>query len=100
MIDIMAYANVKPIEQYIPNFMRVLSATRFAKTAKEWCQIFAFRNSGTYSSQWMILDYNVFNKVKETNKSVAHLVYLMEQTPKKIVYHDITPYLLKVLLCF
>ncbi len=76
--------------------MRVLSATRFAKTAKEWCKIFSEFNSGTYSSQWMILDYNQFKKIKGTNKSIKGLVYMLEQAPHKLVYHDISNYILNV----
>ncbi len=96
LIDIRAYKHVNPADKYIPNFMRVLSASRFAKSAREWCKIFAFRNSGTYSSQWMILDYNVFRQLKGTNKMVPNLVYMMEQTPEKIAFHDISHYIEKV----
>lgn len=96
LIDIRNYVNVKPSDHYIPNFMRVLSASRFATSGREWCKIFAFSNSGTYSSQWMILDYNVFKQIKGTNKMTPHLVYMMEQTPKKIVFHDISHYIEKV----
>jgi hypothetical protein len=96
LIDIRAYANVKPVDKYVPNFMRVLSASRFAKTAREWCKIFAFGNSGTYSSQWMILDYKIFKQMKGTNKIAPHLIYMIEQTPKKIAFHDISHYVEKV----
>jgi hypothetical protein len=33
VIDIKLYKNVKSAQDYIPNFTRVISATRFAKTA-------------------------------------------------------------------
>jgi hypothetical protein len=33
VIDIRLYKHVKSSEEYIPNFTRVLAATRFAKTA-------------------------------------------------------------------
>jgi hypothetical protein len=33
LIDIGLYSNVKKPEDYIPNFTRVLAATRFAKSA-------------------------------------------------------------------
>lgn len=32
VININLYDSVKPVDQYIPNFMRVLAATRFSKT--------------------------------------------------------------------
>jgi len=33
VIDISLYSKVKQAEDYIPNFLRVMSATRFSKTA-------------------------------------------------------------------
>jgi len=44
-----------------------MTATRFARTGEEWTKIFDRYNSGTYSSQWMIIDYNVFEKVLKDN---------------------------------
>jgi len=97
LIDIGVYTHVKPADKCIPNLMRFLSAKRFGKTAREWCKIFAFRNSGTYSSHWMILDYNIFKKIKGTNKTPKYMVYMMEQTPKKIVFHKISNHIQKVI---
>jgi len=97
VIDINHYKHVKPSNTYIPNYMRVLSASRFAKSALEWCKMFAVFNSGTYSSQWMILDFNHFKEIKGTNKSPHQMVYMMEQTPEKLVYHDISHYMEKVI---
>lgn len=93
VIDIRLYENVKDPKDYIPNFVRVLAATRFAKTASEWSEYFAKDNSGTYSSQWMIIDYKVFEKIKNTPNKKENLVYMMEQTPDRIVYHDISNYI-------
>ncbi len=33
VIDINLYQNIKPAEEYIPNFIRIMAATRFAKSA-------------------------------------------------------------------
>ncbi len=96
VIDIKEYKHVKPPEQYIPNFMRVLAATRFAKTSKEWISIFKSYSSGTYCSQWMLIDYNIFKKIKGTNKKPKDLLYVVEQTPKHLIYHDISSHLYKV----
>jgi len=97
IIDVSQYKNVKNAEEYVPNFMRVLAASRFAKTAKEWCEMFSVRNSGTYSSQWMILDYKLFKQIKGTDKTFTNMIYLLEDTPKKLVYHDISHYIEKVI---
>ena len=95
-IDIKRYSHTKKAKDYIPNFLRVLSATRFARNGKEWCQSLSTYNSGTYSAQWMIINYNKFKKIKGTKKKIKGLVYLLEQTPDRMVYHDISYYIHKV----
>ena len=52
-------------------------------------------NSGTYSSQWMRLDYNVFERLKGKNAAVkeSKLFYILEQLPHQITAHDISDYL-------
>lgn len=93
VVDINLYASMKTSDTYLPNFLRVLAATRFAKTAKEWVQHFSKINSGTYSSQWLILDYKEFDKVKNTNKIPKNVFYMLEQIPNRIISHDVTKYL-------
>lgn len=99
-IDLNKYSNIKKPEDYIPNFLRVMSATKFSKNGKEWCRSLSSYNSGSYSAQWMIIDYNKFKMIKGTKKLIKGLVYLLEQTPDKIVYHDISHYIYKVLISF
>jgi hypothetical protein len=41
----------------------------------------------------MIIDYKLFGQLKGTNDQKPHLLYMMEQTPERIVYHDISSYL-------
>ena len=96
IIDINLYSKVKDISTYLPNFMRVNSATFFSKTASEWIENFSHFNSGTYSSQWMILDYKVFEKAKKTGQKVNNLLHVLEQTPSTIVSHDVSEYLYNV----
>lgn len=109
VIDVKIYkGNVKEASEYIPNFMRVLAATRFAKTAVnkyiiiqvEWVEIFKTYNSGTYSSQWMVVDYKIFNKMKGTKNANSNLLYVVEQTPDKFIIQDITDYLIEVKIIF
>jgi hypothetical protein len=97
VIDIKKYEKVKGAEDYIPNFLRVLSASRFAKNGKEWCKSISGYNSGTYSSQWMIIDYNVFNEMKGTKNFKKELVYMLEQTPDRVTYHDISNHIKTVI---
>jgi hypothetical protein len=98
IVDINLYNYVKKADDYIPNFMRVNSATFFSRTAEEWVNSFSYYSTGTYSSQWMILDYNVFEKIKqEKGSNNKKLLYVLEQTPKTIIKHDLTEYLFEVI---
>jgi hypothetical protein len=94
VIDINIYKSMKPADNYIPNFMRVNSAVFFSKTGEEWIKNFSHYNSGTYSSQWMVIDYNAFEKLK-VGSNKEGVLYILEQTPPDIVHYDITDYLLK-----
>jgi hypothetical protein len=41
----------------------------------------------------MILDYKKFENIKNSKKQAKGILYMMEQTPSRIVYHDISKYL-------
>jgi hypothetical protein len=93
VIDINLYKKyVKKEQEYIPNFMRVLAATRAARSAEEWVKHFSYKHSGTYCSQWMIVDYNIFEKIKGTKDRPNGLFYIMEDNPQEIESHDISKY--------
>jgi hypothetical protein len=100
VIDVNDYDKVKKADKYIPNFMRINAATFFSKTGKEWIDNFSYYNSGTYSSQWMIVDYKVFYKMKQTGQNEKGLLNVLEQTPGVIISHDISDYLYEVLILF
>ena len=42
--------------------MRIMIASYLTPTTKDWIKFFTFINTGTYNSQWMILDFNKFDK--------------------------------------
>ena len=95
VIDINLYKQMKlEYKHYIPNFMRVLLASKTAKNNKEWLTLFRKNMSGTYSSQWMILDYKIFNtiigKTLDKVKQYKNLFLLIEEIPNKIISHDIS----------
>lgn len=56
------YDQVLPADEYIPDFFRLLIANRLATGAKNWVHWLGFINSGTYNSQWMIVDLEKFEK--------------------------------------
>jgi hypothetical protein len=96
VIDMNAYRQVKTASNFIPNFMRINAASFFSNTSEEWTKNFSFFNSGTYSSQWMIIDYKVFDKIKGQkadevkDEDLKGLFSVLEQVPNKIVVHDIS----------
>ena len=96
VIDVSLFDNVQPITKYIPNFLRVNSASRLSTTAQEWTELMKASNSGTYSSQWMIVDYNKFKEVKQSGNEVEGLFYVLEQVPGSLIIHDVTKHLFKV----
>ncbi|KAL3088134.1 hypothetical protein niasHS_009420 [Heterodera schachtii] len=75
----------------IHGWVRAIVANRMARTAREWCHIFKRFNSGTYSNQWLIVDYNKFKPY--TQLPDHGLFYVLEQMPTLIVYKDMTQWL-------
>lgn len=49
-----------PANPRIPNFVHLMITNRLAKNGAHWTRLFATQNTGTYTSQWMIVDYNRF----------------------------------------
>merc|ERR1719440_482048 len=49
-----------PGQPHIPNFVHLMITNRMAKNGAHWTRLFAKQNTGTYASQWMIVDYNRF----------------------------------------
>ena len=52
-------------QNHIPNYIRISTANRIAETGREWADIFKKNNSGTYNSQWMIVDFSVLYSVSQ-----------------------------------
>jgi len=108
-------------EEHVPNYIRISVANRLAKNAKQWTDIFKKNNSGTYNSQWMIIDLNRLQKermplhkrfhhhlrasqffkidsifsFKQSEGGNSELFYVLEQVPGLIEVKDMTELLLK-----
>jgi len=54
------YSKVLPSSSYIPDFMRILISNRNSNDGKTWIGWMNYINSGTYNSQWMIIDMEKF----------------------------------------
>lgn len=94
IVNVNLYEKAKSSELYYPNFMRVLCATRFSKTTAEWEKDFRINNSGTYSSQWMVIDYKVIDEINKGNKMSTGLFLMLEQVPGNILSKDMSEALL------
>ena len=117
--------DIPSADEHVPNYIRISVANRLAKNGKEWTELFKKNNSGTYNSQWMVID---LNKLKQANHHISHkkrhhnkynlrsdkpldiddifhfkqfnnespgLFHLLEQIPGYIEVQDLTPLLLK-----
>lgn len=93
LLDQSLYINITA-DKYIPNYIRVNIASFMSRNIKEWIDSFSLINSGTYSSQWMVVDYK---KVKElsTNKNIREMFYVIEQIPTDIILKDMSLELIK-----
>eukprot|EP01083_Nonionella_stella_P206909 752162_1 len=68
-------------------WQRARIANALGNNGKEWCQIFAKFNSGTYNNQWMALNHKLFEQGKSLNKE---LLYILEQIPGNVSIRDVT----------
>ena len=55
--------------------------------------MFKENNTGTYNSQWIIIDYNRFKGFLIGKNDFTKIIYVLEQTPGSIVSHDLSTYL-------
>lgn len=62
----------------VPDFMRIMIANRLAKTGKDWVDVMKNSATGTYSSQWMVVDYNLFQPKQPLKNGT---LWVIEQTP-------------------
>lgn len=83
------WKNVKS-DKIVYEFIRNLVANRLAKSGKEWTEIFAKYNSGTYNNQFMIIDYNKFKNGTQLQKLPDGLLWVIEQIPGMTKAADVT----------
>jgi hypothetical protein len=44
----------------------------------------------------MVVDYNIFNEIKNTKKEAKEILFIIEQTPINMIAHDLSKYLYAV----
>jgi len=67
-----------PANPHIPNFVHLMIVNRLAKNGAHWTRLYSTQNTGTYTSQWMIVDYNRFKAGKPVPDDTF---WLMEAVP-------------------
>ncbi len=68
------------------SWQRVRAANMLAETGKEWAQLFAKKNSGTYNNQYMVIDLKSYDQ-KQISPG---LLTVIEQIPGVVMHDDAT----------
>lgn len=76
-----------PSSQSIPDFIRIMAANRLSSTAEDWVRNMVDSATGTYSSQWMVMDYKKFQAGQELPDGAF---YVLEQVPATSHYEDMS----------
>jgi len=50
------YSYLVDYDHYVPDFMRIVLSNRLGYDGKTWTFWMEYINTGTYNSQWMVLD--------------------------------------------
>lgn len=79
-----------PSSQAVPDFMRIMAANRLSSSADEWVRNMVDSATGTYSSQWMVMDYKKFTAGQELPDGAF---YVLEQAPSASHYEDMSGWL-------
>jgi len=81
------YVMEKP---HSPNFMHIMAVNRLATDAAHWAKLFTSANTGTYTSQWLVVDYKQFDQGKPLPDNSF---WVAEVVPGVTHSADMTPYL-------
>merc|ERR1719258_866775 len=81
----------------MPDYMRIMLSNRLARTGEQWVNYMKESATGTYNSQWMVVDYNKFQKGEKLKDGTF---WVLEQAPGVSVSKDMTQLLQKRLLGF
>ncbi|XP_075560204.1 putative phospholipase B-like 2 isoform X3 [Dermacentor variabilis] len=73
-------------------WVRAMVASRLATSGREWVDIFAKKNSGTYNNQWIVVDYKLF---KPGTAIVNDTLWILEQMPGIMRQKDVSDILRK-----
>jgi len=72
------YDKLENNNEKVPDFMRIMLANRLARSGQDWVELMRKSATGTYSSQWMVVDYNKFKPGVAPNNGT---LFVLEQVP-------------------
>eukprot|EP00944_MAST-04C_sp_MAST-4C-sp1_P010669 g10669.t1 len=75
----------------VVSWIRTMVANRLANNGRDWAEIYAQQNSGTYNCEWMVLDYKKFRAGEQPQDGFFTMI---EQVPGKVHKEDMTKTLL------
>lgn len=85
-----AYDKLDDKTPHVPDFMRIMMSNRLSKSGEDWVKFMNQSATGTYSSQWMVVDYNKF----APSQPLPEKTFLvLEQVPTASVMQDMTQHL-------
>jgi len=90
MLSDEAFDNLNDTAVSIPDYMRIMLSNRLAKTGAEWVDYMKKSATGTYNSQWMVVDYNRFEPGKKLKNGT---LWVLEQAPGVSAAEDASAWL-------
>lgn len=74
----------------VPDFLRIMAANRLASDGEAWVRNMDSSATGTYSSQWLVLDYHRFTPGSDLAPGTFHV---LEQAPGMSHFEDMSSWL-------
>lgn len=76
-----------PAGGHAPDFIRIMASNRLSSSGDEWVRFMADSATGTYSSQWLVMDYKKFTPGSSLPDGTF---FVLEQAPGISHYEDMT----------
>jgi hypothetical protein len=89
VINKFAYKDLINVDNYVPEFMRLMICNFMSNTGKQWVDNYKSWKDHMYITQWLVLDYDVLNQIN-SGKQASGLLHIIEEVPGKIFSDDLT----------
>ena len=78
------------MKEYIPEFMRLQIVNFTSNTGAEWVKNYKSFKNHMYITQFVVIDYNLLEKLNKGEKVNSGLVMMTEEMPRSILSRDLT----------